>query len=142
MNHIGQKIKEIAEQKNMSVDNIAIGLNKTKQAVYDIFKKESIKTSQLIELSSILDAPVEVFFRESQVILESKSEIIAESHKINYYQEYKKKYEQTLMENILLKKILDDKDIEIELRISNKIDQKIDELEEKLLKYLRNNRKD
>ncbi len=71
--HIGQRIKEIADLKKISVQTIAHKLGRSKQAVYDIYKKESVKTEQLEQLSEILEMPVTMFFSDDQVILESEN---------------------------------------------------------------------
>jgi transcriptional regulator with XRE-family HTH domain len=52
--NIGFKIKEIAESKNLSQEDLGKLINKTKQNVGDIYKRESVDTELLLKLCEVL----------------------------------------------------------------------------------------
>ena len=60
--HIGLKIKKIAEEKKITIDKIADHLGKTKQAVYDLLKKEHVNSKILISLSILFNVDIKTFF--------------------------------------------------------------------------------
>ena len=55
MIHIGEKIKQRIEDLGMSKKVFADRINKTRNVVYDIFKRKSIDTAQLHLISKVLD---------------------------------------------------------------------------------------
>lgn len=60
--HIGLKIKELAEKKNLTLSNLAKSIGKTKQAVYEMVEKEDVNTQILKQLSTIYNVPIGYFF--------------------------------------------------------------------------------
>lgn len=74
---IGQRIKAIAESKNISVKELAEKIGRTRQSVYDIYSgKVSVNVEQLEKLASALDVDiVNLFIRETQ-IRQSRDDII------------------------------------------------------------------
>lgn len=60
--HIGLKIKELAEKKNLTLSTVAKSIGKTKQAVYEMVEKEDVNTQILKQLSTIYNVPIEYFF--------------------------------------------------------------------------------
>jgi transcriptional regulator with XRE-family HTH domain len=63
---IGLKISELCKRRKISAYDIAKHLNKTPQAVYDIFKRKSIDSNLLLLISNILEVPVTYFFDVSE----------------------------------------------------------------------------
>lgn len=64
MTHIGKKIKQLADKKNLSVQEIAYRVGKTTTAIYDIYRKENINTDILNKMSSVLGVPMSYWFEE------------------------------------------------------------------------------
>lgn len=62
--HIGLKIKELADKKNLTLADIGKVLGKTKQAIYEMVDKEDVNTSILKKLSQALNTPISFFFNE------------------------------------------------------------------------------
>ncbi len=52
---IGQKIKEIFDQRNMKLTDFADQLGTVRQNVYRIFKKRHLDTGLLLKISQVLD---------------------------------------------------------------------------------------
>ena len=52
--HIGKKIKEVWKRTGMRGTVFASLINRDRQVIYDIFKRESIDTEQLQKISSVL----------------------------------------------------------------------------------------
>ena len=65
-NKIGYKIKELANQENITLAELAKRLGKTKQAVYDIVEKEDVSTAILRQVANIFDVPVSFFFASDE----------------------------------------------------------------------------
>lgn len=61
---IGLKINELAEKKNLPLTELAHRLGKTKQAIYDLVKKNDVNTSIVRQCALIFDVPVSYFFDE------------------------------------------------------------------------------
>jgi len=61
---IGVKIRELAEERNMSLAELAKRIGKTKQAVYEIVEKDDVNTSILRQLCSVFSVPMSYFFDE------------------------------------------------------------------------------
>lgn len=53
--HIGKKIKEVFTQKGMKTSEFARRLHKSRENVYSIFKRETIDTGLLQEISTVLE---------------------------------------------------------------------------------------
>lgn len=85
--HIGLKIRELAEKKNLTLANLAKSIGKTKQAVYEMVEKEDVNTQILKQLSTIYNVPIEFFFGASE-----------ENH-----DDYKEKLTQLEKENSMLR---------------------------------------
>lgn len=52
--HIGQKVQEVFEQKNMKLSDFADQLGTVRQNVYRIFKKNDLDTGLLTKISEVL----------------------------------------------------------------------------------------
>lgn len=59
--HIGQRIKEVMHQKNVSVIAVAKELSCERTNIYNVFERENINTDLLRRLSLVLNHD---FFRE------------------------------------------------------------------------------
>ncbi|MGQ0829301.1 MAG: helix-turn-helix domain-containing protein [Bacteroidota bacterium] len=53
--HIGKKIKEIWKQSRLKGTEFASLINKDRQVIYDIFKRETIDSGLLQKISKVLD---------------------------------------------------------------------------------------
>ncbi len=62
--HLGQKIKEEAKRKGISVADLASQTGKTTTAIYDIFRKEDLNTDVLRAIAGVFEVPVSWFFLE------------------------------------------------------------------------------
>ena len=62
--HLGKKIKDISEKKNIQVSELANKSNKSLAAIYDIFKKEDVSTEILKQFAEIFEIEVKDFFDE------------------------------------------------------------------------------
>ena len=52
--HIGKKIKEVWKQSRLKGTEFAASINKDRQVIYDIFKRETIDTGLLQKISKVL----------------------------------------------------------------------------------------
>lgn len=52
---IGEKIKEVLEQRDMKLKNFAEEVGMARQNIYRIFEKDSIDTELLVRISNVLD---------------------------------------------------------------------------------------
>jgi len=52
--HIGKKIKEVWKKSRMKGTEFAAAINRDRQVIYDIFKRESIDTELLQSISNVL----------------------------------------------------------------------------------------
>jgi transcriptional regulator with XRE-family HTH domain len=53
--HIGKKIKEIFKQSGLKGTEFAALINKDRQVIYNIFKRENIDTDNLQQISKVLE---------------------------------------------------------------------------------------
>jgi hypothetical protein len=53
--HIGKKIKEVWKRSRLKGTEFAAMINKDRQVIYDIFKRESIDTELLQQISKVLN---------------------------------------------------------------------------------------
>ena len=53
--HIGKKVKEVWRASRMKGTEFAAAINKDKQVIYDIFKRETIDTGLLQKIGKVLD---------------------------------------------------------------------------------------
>ena len=53
--HIGKKIKEVWEESRLKGTEFASLINKDRQVIYDIFKRETIDTGLLKQISKVLE---------------------------------------------------------------------------------------
>jgi len=53
--HIGKKIKEVWKKSRMKGTEFAAAINRDRQVIYDIFKRESIDTELLQNISRVLN---------------------------------------------------------------------------------------
>jgi transcriptional regulator with XRE-family HTH domain len=53
--HIGKKIKLVFYKKGMTISEFGRRINKSRENVYDIFKRETIDTELLSNISNILE---------------------------------------------------------------------------------------
>lgn len=60
--HIGQRIKELLTQKEISITAAAEAIGKTRQTMYDLFEKPNVGTDVLVRLSNKFFIPMEAFF--------------------------------------------------------------------------------
>ncbi len=53
--HIGKKIKTVFDKKGLTVSEFARRINKSRENVYNIFKRETIDTGLLQKISDVLE---------------------------------------------------------------------------------------
>ena len=53
--HIGKKVKEVWRASRMKGTEFAVAINKDRQVIYDIFKRETIDTGLLQKIGKVLD---------------------------------------------------------------------------------------
>lgn len=53
--HIGKKVKEVWRASRMKGTEFATAINKDRQVIYDIFKRETIDTGLLQKIGKVLD---------------------------------------------------------------------------------------
>lgn len=53
--HIGKKIKEVWKKSRLKGTEFAYAINRDRQVIYDIFKRESIDTELLRSIGKVLD---------------------------------------------------------------------------------------
>ncbi|CAN5228002.1 hypothetical protein BH09BAC5_BH09BAC5_01430 [soil metagenome] len=54
-NHLGIEIKKVLRNKGMSVSEFARRINKSRENIYSIFKRKSLDTDLLNNISQVLD---------------------------------------------------------------------------------------
>jgi transcriptional regulator with XRE-family HTH domain len=65
INHIGNKIKKLVEDKNMPIQELAYKTGKSVTAMYDIFRKKDINTEVLGKISQALGVSLTYWFTEN-----------------------------------------------------------------------------
>ena len=107
--HIGSLIKEIVEKKGINKSEFARRINTTSQNVYGIFKRKSIDTYTLKQISEILEHDFFQYFRDENILNEEISEYSVKpkaiSPLIREIEKMKKELEILRQENIYLKEI-------------------------------------
>lgn len=79
MGHIGNKIKQLIEQKKISIEQVAVWMDKSRTAIYNDFKMSELNTSVLKQYSKILSVPITYWFDEDTIILnEAKPEYLTQ----------------------------------------------------------------
>lgn len=63
--HIGNKIKELADNKKLSAQKLGKAIGISKQSVYALYKKEHISTSMLHKVADALGERISVFIDEN-----------------------------------------------------------------------------
>lgn len=53
--HIGKKINQVFQKKGMTISEFGRRINKSRENVYDIFKRKTIDTGLLSQISDVLD---------------------------------------------------------------------------------------
>ncbi len=53
--HIGKKIKEVLKQSGMKRTDFASAINKSRTNIYDVFKRDTLDTGLLRQISRVLD---------------------------------------------------------------------------------------
>lgn len=64
MNNFEGKVKRLLAEKKMTIDQLAAGIEMTKQNLHDRFKKESIDTKHLEKIADFLDVNISYFFAD------------------------------------------------------------------------------
>ncbi|MDR2292092.1 MAG: XRE family transcriptional regulator [Prevotellaceae bacterium] len=83
--HIGNIIRQKVNESSLTVTEFARLINKTRENVYDIYKRPSIDTALLLQISKILDYNFFKHFKEKEKFYEN-SDIISEVS--DYYDYY------------------------------------------------------
>lgn len=85
--NIGMKIKELANRNNLTLADLAKGLGKTKQAVYEMVEKEDVNTAILKQLSAKYRVPIAFFFGgsddDSSLIKEKLTQLEQENARLH-----------------------------------------------------------
>ena len=124
---IGQKIKDLASQKNITLAELAKRLGKTKQAVYEMVEKEDVNTSIIRQCINIFNISSSYFFDEDGCSQEKLTQ--ESSNEIEYY-----KKEVARLQGIISKKKTTKIVVELELNedefaalgIKKKVEQILD----------------
>jgi transcriptional regulator with XRE-family HTH domain len=66
MIHIGQRIKSLAEKKNLTKMDLAQGVQTTESNIYKIFANPNIDLEKLYKFSEILDVPITYLLTEDE----------------------------------------------------------------------------
>ena len=124
MKHIGEIIKQYLSENKISVIEFSKKINRSRASVYNIFEKDSIDTSILLNISKALNHNFFQYFNEDYHILEEERaqylKTTEATKKLNLeVLEYKKE----LME-------LKEK-YELQKKINNLLEEKIKEKEDK-----------
>ncbi|OFX57694.1 MAG: hypothetical protein A2046_02095 [Bacteroidetes bacterium GWA2_30_7] len=124
MKHIGEIIKQYLSENKISVIEFSKKINRSRASVYNIFEKDSIDTSILLNISKALNHNFFQYFNEDYHILEEERaqylKTTEATKKLNLeVLEYKKE----LME-------LKEK-YELQKKINNLLEEKIKEMEDK-----------
>lgn len=74
--HIGKKIKEVWKKSRLKGTEFASLINRDRQVIYDIFKRESIDTDLLKQISTVLNHDFFAYYSQQSFtqIRESKPE--------------------------------------------------------------------
>lgn len=75
MIHIGSSIKEVFEGKGMTISEFGRRINKSRENIYSIFRRKTIDTGLLIDISGALDHD---FFQYYTPLLNENIELKAE----------------------------------------------------------------
>ena len=71
--HIGKKIKEVWRKSRLKGTEFASAINRDRQVIYDIFKRESIDTELLQKISKVLNHDFFSYYsNENHVVKEPK----------------------------------------------------------------------
>ncbi|PBQ32920.1 hypothetical protein CNR22_14430 [Sphingobacteriaceae bacterium] len=71
--HIGKKIKEVWKKSRLKGTEFAAAINRDRQVIYDIFKRESIDTELLQQISKVLNHDFFSYYSsEAYVVREPK----------------------------------------------------------------------
>ncbi len=73
--HIGKKIKEVVDNSPISVTDFASRINRSRDIAYKIFKRETVDTALLQQISKVLDHNFFRYYNEQlQVVKEDVPE--------------------------------------------------------------------
>jgi len=64
--HLGFKIKKIAQEKEIKINVLAAKLGLTRAGIYEIFKRKEISTELLKKISIILKVPMSYWFNDDE----------------------------------------------------------------------------
>jgi len=67
--HIGKKIKEVWRKSRLKGTEFAIAINRDRQVIYDIFKRESIDTELLQSISKVLNHDFFSYYSNDTVLV-------------------------------------------------------------------------
>ena len=74
--HIGKKIKEVWKKSRLKGTEFAILINRDRQVIYDIFKRESIDTELLQKIGKVLNHDFFAYYHASPTVLQEPEEKI------------------------------------------------------------------
>jgi transcriptional regulator with XRE-family HTH domain len=67
---LGEKIKQVSENKGFTPSDLASKLGKSTTAIYDIFRKDKLSTDILEDISEKLGIPITYFFEDKIQLLD------------------------------------------------------------------------
>lgn len=70
--HIGKKIKEVWKKSRLKGTEFAAAINRDRQVIYDIFKRESIDTELLQSISRVLNHDFFSYYSSETVVKEAR----------------------------------------------------------------------
>lgn len=87
--HIGKKIKERAAALNIKPADLAEKINTSKQNMYGIFKRSSLDTALLSQLSKALDYDFFLYYQKSKSYKAEDSKLPTYEYNASVHQEIK-----------------------------------------------------
>ncbi len=72
--HIGKKIKEVWKKSRLKGTEFASLINRDRQVIYDIFKRESIDTELLQQISKVLNHDFFGYYNSGQHLIKESKE--------------------------------------------------------------------
>ena len=74
---IGKKIKELADKKGLTNEQVALGLDMTVSNLYKIYKKDSINTEILAQMAKFFGVSISYFFEDFYNLTEVAGSAVA-----------------------------------------------------------------
>ena len=126
MEHIGEKIKQYLAENKISVIEFAKKINRSRASAYNIFDKDTIDTSTLLNISKALSHNFFKYFNEDYQVMEE-----ARAQYLKTTEETKKLYQEVFEYKKELTELKEK--YELQKKINDLLEEKIKELTAKNL---------